>query len=86
MSVALSRAIEIITYSVNSADSDVFIERQIVSKIILKDNPYHLTQRLQVIIAKVAAVEQDATFRWIVETCQQLYERRFTGSVFADER
>ena len=43
-------------------------------------------QREEVVVAQVVSVEQDAAFVRVVETRQQLDQRRLAGAVLADQR
>src|SRR5690606_35504296 len=43
-------------------------------------------QRVQVVVAQVAAVQQNAAFHRVVEPRQQLHQGGFASTVFADQR
>ena len=67
-------------------DGDVVARRQVVAHEILEDHAHRAAQRVQVIVAQVAAIEQDAAFVGVVEPGQQLDERGLARAVLAHQR
>src|SRR5580700_3234155 len=77
--------LENITRSFNPSHANVFGGRHVIAHEILKDSPDLVPQRVEVIIAKIDTVEQDLSFRWVVEPGEQFRERRFSLAVFSDK-
>src|ERR1700730_13117674 len=66
--------------------ADVALNRAGEEKDVLQDYGEVLSQRLQVPIAHVNAVQQDATFLYIVETHQQVRDGGLAGPGVTDQR
>ena len=60
--------------------------REIVADEILEDDAHVAAQRIEIVVAQVVAVEQDAAFVGIVEAGEQLHQRRLAGAVLAHQR
>src|SRR6201987_1520706 len=81
-----SRAnLENIVGSFDAPDADVFGGRHVAAHEILEDNANLIPQRVEVVIAKIYAIEEDLSFRWVVETSQQLCDGRFSLPIFSHE-
>src|ERR1700744_4100134 len=82
-----SRAnLEDVARGFNASHADVFGGRHVVAHEILKDSSDLVPQRVQVIIAKIDAIEENFAFGRIVEPSEKLGERRFSLAVFSHER
>ncbi len=57
-----------------------------VAHEVLEDHADVRAQRVQVVLAQVVAVEQDAALVGVVEARQQLDQRGLAGAVLADQR
>ncbi|MCG3775914.1 MAG: hypothetical protein JW395_2762 [Nitrospira sp.] len=64
----------------------VFTGSEIETHEILKDDPELPTQVIQVVIAEVFAVQEDASFCRVVEPDQEFDQGRLAGPVFAYQR
>src|SRR5439155_4209599 len=53
---------------------------------ILRHDPHHPPERSHVVVGQVVAVEEDSAFGWIVETRDEVHERRFARAARPDER
>jgi hypothetical protein len=69
----------------DASHRDVFGGRQVVAHEVLEDDPDVRAQRLQVVLAKVVAVEKDPPLVRVIEPREQLHERRLAGAVLAHE-
>src|SRR5205814_8274047 len=79
-------ALEFFANRVDLANADVLVESHIVANEVLKDDSNRATQTAEVVILQIAAVERDSAFGRIVQTRQELRDRRLSGAVLADKR
>ena len=70
----------------DAADGDIVAGAEIVAHEILEDHAHAAAQRVEVVVAQVVAVEQDAALVGVVEPRQQLHQRGLAGAVLADQR
>ena len=75
-----------VVHRVDLADADVLARGQVVAHEVLEDHADVRAQVVQVVVAQVAAIEQDAAFIRVVEPRQQLHQRGLAGAVLADQR
>ncbi len=75
-----------IVAGLDPADGDVLAGGQVVAHEVLEDDADVAAQRGEVVIAQVAAVEQDPALVRVVEPRQELDQRRLAGAVLADQR
>ena len=68
------------------ADADVLLQDEVVAHEVLEDHADVAAQTVQVVVAQVHAVEQDAPLVGIVEAGEQLDERRLARPVLPDQR
>src|ERR1700757_2430133 len=78
--------LEDIARSFNSSHSDVFGSRHVIAHEILENGSDLVPQRVQVIIAKIDAIEKNLSFRRVLEAGEKLGERRFSLPVFPHQR
>ena len=57
----------------------------VVAHVVLKDHADLAAQVVEVVLAQVDAVEQDAAAGRVVEPRQQFHERGLSGAVLADQ-
>src|SRR5262249_47130078 len=57
----------------------------VISYKVLKDHAHALADGCYIVLAQIDAIQQDAPLRRIVESCQQLGQRRLSGTILADE-
>src|SRR6201981_3595227 len=82
-----SRAnLENIVGSFDAPHADVFGGRHVVAHEILEYNANLIPQGVEVVIAKIYAIEEDLSFRWVVETSEQLCDGRFSLAIFSNQR
>src|SRR5215469_10888517 len=74
------------TVAIHTSDDNVVARRHFVSHEILKDHADLVMQILDGIIPQIDPIEQDLTFGDIVESGNELYNSRFSLSVFSDQR
>src|SRR5437868_8288356 len=79
------RAVQIVARTVDLADGDVLVEAHVVAYEVLKDHTDRLTNRREIVVAQITAVEKNAALGWIVQATEQLDERRFAGAVEPNE-
>src|SRR5580704_18830330 len=78
--------LENIARGFNPSHADIFGGRHVIAHEILKDSSDLVPQRVQVIIAKIDAIQENFAFRWVIEPGEKLGERRFSLPVFPDQR
>ena len=76
----------VIVHRIDLADADVLGRGEVIAHEILEDHADVGAQIFEVIVAQVAAVEQDATLVGFVQPRQQLHQRGLAGAVLADQR
>src|SRR3954471_12504050 len=79
------RLIEILARTVDLADGDILVEAHVVAHEILEDHADGAADRGEIVVAKIAAVEEDPALGRIVQPTQELHERRLPGAVQSDE-
>src|SRR5579864_7300983 len=77
--------LENIARSFNPSHANVFGGRHVIAHEILKDGSDFVPQRVQVVIAKIDAIEENFAFGGVVEPGEKLGERRFSLPIFPDE-
>src|SRR5262245_26761234 len=77
----LHSGIQITLHSAYLADADVLIKAQVIADEVLEDNADRAAHGVEVIVAQVAAIQQDAPFGGVVKPRQQLGQRRFAGAI-----
>ena len=70
----------------HASNRDVFAGSHLIAHEILENNAHLAMQILQVVLAKIDAVEQDLPSRGVVEPRHQLHDCGFALAVFADQR
>src|SRR5437870_10277210 len=70
----------------DAPDADVLAHLELVLIEILEDDAEAREEIVAIPIAEVAAVEEDAAFGRLVETRDELHERRLARAVLPDER
>ena len=70
----------------DAPDRDVLGGGQVIAHEVLEDHADARAQRGEVVLAQVAAVEQDAAFVGVVQAREQLHERGLARAVLADQR
>src|SRR5262249_12610310 len=77
--------VEVRAHLFHLADADVLVEPHVVAHEILEDDADRATHLLQVVLAEIDAVEEDAALARVVESRDELRERRLPCSILADE-
>src|SRR5260370_25093664 len=75
----------VVVQRLDLAHADVFPEDEVVADEILEDDSDILAKTVEVIVAQVDAVEQDAALVGIVEPREQLHERSLPRPIFSDQ-
>ena len=70
----------------DAADGDVVAGAEIVAHEILEDDAHAAAQLVEVVVAQVVAVEQDAALVGVVEPGQELHQGGLAGAVLAHQR
>src|SRR5262249_45614883 len=71
--------------TIDVARTDVLADDELIAAEVLEDDADATTQRIRVPFAQVQTVEEDAPLRRLVQSCEQLDERRLGGAVLADQ-
>ena len=83
--VPVVRQIEIRPQLIERTDADVLVEAQVIAYEVLENDANRSAHRLEVVVAQIDPIEQNAPFRRIVQPCEQLDERRLPRAVLANE-
>ena len=75
-----------VVHRVDLADADVLRRGEVVAHEVLEDHADVRAQVVEVVVAQIAAVEQDAAFVGVVQAREQFDERGLARAVLADER
>ena len=70
---------------IDRADADVLVEAQVVADEVLENDADRAAHRLEIVVAQIDPIEQNAPLRRIVQPCEQLDERRLPRAVLANE-
>src|SRR5690606_22249652 len=80
------RAVQVVARFRDAPHADVLVEAHVEAHEVLEDDADRVAELLQVVLAQVHAVEQDATFARVVESREQLRDRGLAGPILPDER
>ncbi len=68
------------------ARADILADRELVATEVLENDADALPQRLDIPVLQIESVEQNAPLGRVVESGQQLDQRRLARAVLADQR
>src|SRR4029453_2627050 len=77
--------IQIRAHLVDLADSNIFLEAEIVAHEVLKDDTDRLPHRAEVVFAQVDVIQKNAPLGWVVQPGQQFCESCLAGTILTDE-